>query len=347
MSDKPNRLGEYLRARRALVLPDQAGIASSGGRRVPGLRREEVAMLAGISAEYYLRLERGRDRNPSVRVLESIARVLQLGDEDVRHLLGLAAVQPRRMRPRSHAEVVPSGVVKLLSTLPHPAFVEGRYFDVLASTPLATALSPRLTVGGNQLLDMFLNPAEVALYPDWDGTTECYVASLRRSIGPDTDDPRFIELVGQLSLASARFRVLWSRHDVGKQRGSSLRFDHPQVGDLLLNRERLEVSGADGMHLVIYHAEAGSQDADKLALLHQQVARARRRQATAGEPVPDGAVGAAHARLVRYLPDGESRVLAQQRQLPGEVLASAHVSQRRIGHGTSQAAHDLFVVNPD
>jgi transcriptional regulator with XRE-family HTH domain len=267
MSDKPNHLGEYLRARRALVMPDQAGIASSGGRRVPGLRREEVAMLAGISAEYYLRLERGRDRNPSVQVLESIARVLQLGDEDVSHLLGLAAVKPRRMRPRSRAEVAPTGVVKLLSTLPHPAFVEGRYFDVLASNPLAAALSPRLTVGGNQLLDMFLNPAEVALYPDWDGTTECYVASLRRSIGPDTDDPRFIELVGQLSLASARFRALWSRHDVGQQRGTSLRFDHPQVGDLLLNRERLDVSGADGVHLVIYHAEAGSENADKLALL--------------------------------------------------------------------------------
>jgi transcriptional regulator with XRE-family HTH domain len=267
MTDMPNPLGEYLRARRGLVTPERAGIDDRGGRRVPGLRREEVAMLAGISADYYLRLERGRDRNPSVQVLESIARVLQLDDENTTYLLSLAADKPRRRRRRTRTETVPAGMLKLLSGLTQPAFVEGRYFDVLAVNRFATALSPRLAVGRNQLRDMFLDPEEIALHPDWDGTTECLISSLRHSVGTDIDDPRFIELVGELSLASPRFRAMWSRHDVGVQSGASTVFDHPQVGEMQLYRERLSISGAEGLHLVVYHPEAGSVDAEKLALL--------------------------------------------------------------------------------
>jgi transcriptional regulator with XRE-family HTH domain len=284
VTDKPNPLGEYLRARRGLVTPREAGIADHGGRRVPGLRREEVAMLAGISADYYLRLERGRDRNPSVQVLESIARVLQLDDENMTYLLSLAAEKPRRARRRVRAETVPAGIVRLLAELPQPAFVEGRYFDVLAANPMATALSPRLTVGRNQLRDMFLDPAEIALHPDWDGTTECLISSLRHAVGTDIDDPRFIELVGELSLASPRFRAMWSRHDVGAQRGASTRFDHPQVGELELYRERLGISGTDGLYLVIYHPEAGSADADKLALLGSSAATPAPGHHSAGHP---------------------------------------------------------------
>jgi transcriptional regulator with XRE-family HTH domain len=267
MTDMPNPLGEYLRARRGLVTPERAGIDDRGGRRVPGLRREEVAMLAGISADYYLRLERGRDRNPSVQVLESIARVLQLDDENTTYLLSLAADKPRRRRRRTRTETVPAGMLKLLSGLTQPAFVEGRYFDVLAVNRFATALSPRLAVGRNQLRDMFLDPEEIALHPDWDGTTECLISSLRHSVGTDIDDPRFIELVGELSLASPRFRAMWSRHDVGVQSGASTVFDHPQVGEMQLYRERLSISGAECLHLVVYHPEAGSVDAEKLALL--------------------------------------------------------------------------------
>lgn len=267
MSDRRNDLGEYLHARRGLVTPEQAGLAGGGRRRVPGLRREEVAMLAGISADYYLGLERGRDRNPSVQVLESIARVLRLGDEDLAHLLGLASDRPRRARRKPRAETVPPGIAALVASLPHPAFVEGRYFDILASNRMAVALSPRLGVGGNQLLDLFLDPSEVDLYPDWDGTTDCYVSSLRQSIGSDTDDPRFIELVGELTLASARFRTLWNRHDVSVQRGTGYLFDHPQVGRMRLNREKLDISGTAGIHLIVFHADAHSPDADALALL--------------------------------------------------------------------------------
>lgn len=234
---------------------------------MPGLRREEVAMLAGISADYYLRLERGRDRHPSVQVLESIARVLNLDDDHMAYLLALASEGQRHRRRTARNETVPPGALKLLDSLVQPAYVEGRYFDVLASNPLATALSPGLAVGGNQLRDMFLDQAAQALQPDWEDITECFIANLRQAVGNDIDDPRFIELTGTLSLASPRFRQLWARHDVRVQRGTRMRFNHPEVGEMTLNRERLGISGSEGLMLVVYHADADSVDAEKLALL--------------------------------------------------------------------------------
>jgi transcriptional regulator with XRE-family HTH domain len=262
-----NALGAYLRARRELVTPQQVGIPDIGVRRVPGLRREEVAMLAGISADYYLRLERGRDRKPSLQVLEAIARVLQLDDDHFAHLLTLVAEVPRRRKRRPRKQTPPAGALKLLDSLVQPAFIEDRYFDILAVNRMATALSPGLAVGGNQLRDLFLDPAEQALHPEWENVTECFVANLRQSVGSNVDDPRFIELTGELSLASPRFRQLWARHEVRGQRGTPLRLDHPQVGELTLNRERLTINGAEDLMLVVYHPDAGSSDADKLALL--------------------------------------------------------------------------------
>ncbi|MFF4623228.1 helix-turn-helix domain-containing protein [Nonomuraea jabiensis] len=262
-----NLLGDYVRARRELVTPEQVGIPVSGVRRVPGLRREEVAMLAGISADYYLRLEQGRDRNPSAQVLEALARVLRLDDDATAYLLRLGADKPRRRRRRARKETVPPGVAQLVATLPLPAYVEGRYFDVLAANALATALSPRLVAGANRLRDVFLDPAEQALHPDWESAAAGMVAGFRESVGTDTDDPRFIELVGELSLASPRFSRLWARHDVEACEGALKRIDHPQVGGLRLNRERLGVGGASGQTLVVYHPAPGTDDADKLALL--------------------------------------------------------------------------------
>jgi transcriptional regulator with XRE-family HTH domain len=267
MTDERHPLGGYLRARRELVTPEQAGIPVLGIRRVPGLRREEIAMLAGISADYYLRLEQGRDRHPSVAVLEALARVLQLDDDATAYLLSLGADQPRRSRRRPRKETVPSGTAKLVAMLPLPAFVEGRYLDVLAANALAAALSPRLVPGASRLRDVFLDPAEQALFPDWDAATAGLVAGFRDSVGTDTDDPRFIELVGELSLASPRFRVLWARHDVRPREGAPVRMDHPQVGELRLNREKLAIGGTAGQMLVIYHPDAGTGDAEKLALL--------------------------------------------------------------------------------
>ena len=267
MSESTNALGAFLRARRELVTPQQAGVPDVGVRRVPGLRREEVAMLAGISADYYLRLERGRDRHPSVQVLESIARVLHLDDDHFTHLLTLVAEVPRQRRRRPRKQTPPAGALKLLDSLTQPAFIEDRYFDILAANRLATALSPGLATGGNQLRGMFLDPAEQALHPDWEDVTECFIANLRQAVGTDVDDPRFIELTGELSLASPRFRQLWARHEVRGQRGTPLRLDHPQVREMTLNRERLAINGTKDLMLVVYHPDAGSSDAEKLALL--------------------------------------------------------------------------------
>ena len=267
MRETTNVLGSYLRARRELVTPQQAGIPDTGVRRVPGLRREEVAMLAGISADYYLRLERGRHRNPSTQVLDAIARVLHLDHEHVAHLHSLVTEAPRQRRPRPRRETVPSGVSELLDSLVQPAFIEGRYFDILASNALAQALNPRFAPGGNQLRDLFLDPEERALHPDWEENTVCLVSSLRQAVGNDIDDARYIELAGELALASPRFRQLWARHEVAAQHGARIRIDHPQVGELTLNRERLAVGGTDGLMLVVFHADTGSLDADKLALL--------------------------------------------------------------------------------
>ncbi|MES4902754.1 MULTISPECIES: helix-turn-helix transcriptional regulator [unclassified Streptomyces] len=269
MTDEPNLLGDYVRARRELVTPEQVGIPVVGVRRVPGLRREEVAMLAGISADYYLRLEQGRDRHPSVQVLESLARALQLDDDATAYLLrlGSGADKPRRRRRPRRKETVPAGIAKFTAALPLPAYVEGRYFDVLAANALATALSPRLTVGANRLLDAFLDPAERALYPDWESATAGMVAGFRESVGTDTDDPRFIELVGELSIASPRFSRLWARHDVVVCEGETKSIDHPQVGRLRLNRERLGIGGAAGQTLIVFHPDPGTDSAEKLALL--------------------------------------------------------------------------------
>jgi transcriptional regulator with XRE-family HTH domain len=261
-----NLLGDYLRARRELVTPADAGLPVNGVRRVPGLRREEVAMLAGISSDYYLRLEQGRDRNPSVQVLEAIARVLRLDETATGYLVGLTAPKPRRTR-RARPEVVPTEIAQLVEVIGLPAFVEGRYFDVLATNSLARALSPSVRVGENRLRSIFLDPAERALYPAWASTAPRLVAGFRNRIGADVDDPRVVRLVGELSLGSDDFRRMWARHDVKQVRSKTMVIDHPQVGELTLRLAKLAVEGTDGQILVVHHAEPGTDSADKLALL--------------------------------------------------------------------------------
>jgi transcriptional regulator with XRE-family HTH domain len=265
--NETNLLGDYLRARRELVQPEAAGLRVNGVRRVAGLRREEVAMLAGISSDYYLRLEQGRDRNPSVQVLEALARVLDLGQAGTDYLLSLATPRSRHRRRRPKRETVPAGIRQLLGVLGLPAFVEGRYFDVLAANSLALALSPNLQEGHNRLRDVFLDPAEQSLFPVWDQATAQLVAGFRESVGTDTDDPRFVQLVGELSLSSERFRQLWARHDVQSRRGRPVLIRHPQVGELTLHREKLSIGGAEGQMLAVYHAQPGTSSAEKLGLL--------------------------------------------------------------------------------
>jgi transcriptional regulator with XRE-family HTH domain len=267
MTEGSNPLGSFLRARRERVTPHDAGIPTTGVRRTPGLRREEVAMLAGVSVDYYLRLERGRDRKPSMQVLESLARVLRLDEAHTAHLVSLVAETPRRAPRRPRLEVVPRSMRALIDGMLQPAFIEGRYFDVLAANPLARALSPFYAEGANQVRDLFLDAEVQAQHPEWADVAECFIANLRQTIGNDLDDPRFIELVGELSVVDPFFRELWARHEVRAQEGTPVLIQHPEVGDLRLNRERLAVGGADGLMLVVFHADAGSDSAEKLSLL--------------------------------------------------------------------------------
>jgi transcriptional regulator with XRE-family HTH domain len=284
---RSNALGEYLRARRELVDPADAGLRIVGVRRTPGLRREEVATLAGISADYYLRLEQGRDRNPSPQVLGALAPVLGLDATATEYLLSLSAARPAaRRRPRR--EVVPTGIRQLLDALGLPAFVENRAFDVLAANRLATALSPSIRPGANRLRAVFLDPAEQDLHPDWEQATSGMVATFRASLGSDADDPRIAQLVGELCLASERFRQLWARHDVKPLAGAPARIRHPQAGMLELHREKLAIGDSGGQLLVIYHAEPGSDTARSLALLGSLAATAEAPAAARQDSIPAG-----------------------------------------------------------
>ncbi|MET8975293.1 helix-turn-helix transcriptional regulator [Streptomyces sp. NPDC004539] len=259
-----NALGEFLRARRALVRPEDVGLPGGGLRRVPGLRREEVALLAGISADYYLRLEQGRDRNPSAQVLEALARVLRLDANTTAYLLGLT--RPRARTGRPAAERVPDSLRQLLGTWDrHPAYVQNRLTDVLAANPMAVALSPKYRPGGNLLRSLFLSPADRENHHDWELITEEAVAVLRART--DADDPRLHALVEELSRGSDRFRTLWARHQVRRQMEHAIRMRHPQIGELELYKHKLSVDGYDSLSLVVFHAAPGSRSAELLDIL--------------------------------------------------------------------------------
>jgi transcriptional regulator with XRE-family HTH domain len=262
-------LGEYLRARRELVTPAEAGIPGSGRRRVPGLKRAEVAMLAGISAEYYTRLEQGHDRHPSPQVLAALAQALRLDEPSTAHLFGLAGAAPRaRRRPRPPERVSPT-VARMLSALPlHPAYVQGRWMDVLAANQLMTALSPMYRVGSNLLRAAFLDRAVEELFTDPEDRLRNAVSGLRAVTGADASDPQLAELVGELSLKSADFRRLWSRHDVLPLAGRGVhRLHHPIAGDLVLSYDKFLLAGADRQMLVVYQAEPGSRSEEALTFL--------------------------------------------------------------------------------
>jgi transcriptional regulator with XRE-family HTH domain len=263
-----NALGRYLRVRRELVQPGTVGVADQGNRRVPGLRREEVAFLAGVSSDYYVRLEQGRDRNPSEQVLISVARALQLDEDATAYLLRLAQPPgPRRKRPRK-PEKVSDGIRTLIGTWPlTPAYVHSKYMDVLAANSLAIGLSPFNAPGHNAILAAFLEPEMRELHQNWDAMTARVVPYMRSVVGADIDDLRLVEIIGELSLRSERFRTLWARQDVKyKTTGNSL-FNHPQVGPLELHYEKLLVPGTDMQTLITYHAQPGSDSEQRLRLL--------------------------------------------------------------------------------
>ena len=227
-------------------------------------------MLAGISPDYYTRVEQGRDRNPSVQVLDAIARVLQLDDEATAYLRELGRTDLRIAAvPEGGNEVVPRGLTSLLRQMPFPAFVQDRVMTVVAANDLAAALSPHFRVGVNLVRAVFLDPAERALHADWDRATEEAVSGLRALAGARLDDPALTDLVRELCAASERFAGLWARQDVRAKVGGTSEWVHPEVGAMTLNFEKLAVNGSDGHLLVVYHAEPGSASHVALGRLAQ------------------------------------------------------------------------------
>ncbi len=264
-----NVIGEYLRVRRGLVRPEDVELPSpTVRRRVSGLRREEVAVLAGISTEYYIRLEQGRDRRPSDEVIDALGRALQLDDDAIGYLHRLAVLSQRPPGEGTRAETVPDGILQLIASWNQtPAHVQGRYMDILAANPLATGLYPYCVQGANMVRAAFLDPRVRQMQPDWEQDTETAVLALRALAGPDIDDARVNELVSELSVNCERFRELWARHDARPRRSGTRRLQHPQVGRLELRYERLLIPDTDRQSLTIYHAAPGSYTAQALALL--------------------------------------------------------------------------------
>lgn len=266
--DTVEGLGRFLRSRRELLSPAAVGLPSTGRRRVPGLRRDEVAALAGVSASYYMRLEQGRELNPSQRVLEAVARVLQLSDEDQRHLFRTAQPTTRRMRPPIRVERVSIPLRQLIESWTRtPAFIIGHAQDILAANDLAQALYSDFAQRDNVLRMLFLDPAAKAFYRSPQRAKHRAVADLQQTAAETPDDPRILELVGELSVRSSEFRSLWAQEYSRVPPYEIKQMHHSAVGDLELRHEALNIRSAPGQQLIILQAEPGSPSADALALL--------------------------------------------------------------------------------
>lgn len=259
-------LGAFLRWHRQRLTPQDVGLSAHGRRRVPGLRREEVALLAGISMEYYVRLEQGRERNPSVAVVDALAEALHLDADQVTHLHDLARPKSRRVEMVRHTEV-PHGAVALTNSLNMPAVLLNRYMDVLGANRPARALFHNMSPGTNRLRAAFLDPREREFWRDWDQAVANSVAQLRSDIGGDVESSPAHTLITDLRHNCEDFEYFWSRQDVQQQAISPVRVRHPDVGDLELHREKLIVAGTDGIVMFIYYADPDSQSAEKLAAL--------------------------------------------------------------------------------
>jgi transcriptional regulator with XRE-family HTH domain len=266
-------LGEYLQARRALIRPEHVGLPSFGVRRVPGLRREELAMLAGISPNYYVRLEQGQDLRPSRQVIDALARALQLDDDATAFFHALSQPTPART-PADQPERAPASIKQLINAWRNtPAFVHNRHLDVLAANPLSLVLCPAFSPGANCVSAVFLDPKMQSFYEDWENVAHSTVARLRGLIGRDVDDPRLSSLVAELSERSPDFSRLWARQDIRLTPPGPQIFNHEIVGPIELKPERLAIVGTNGQMLIVRHAEPESPSEHALEHLASIAAR--------------------------------------------------------------------------
>ena len=304
--DRKDDIREFLVSRRAKISPEQAGIPRYGElRRVPGLRREEVAQLAGVSTDYYTRLERGSLRGVSDAVLDAVASALQLDDAERAHLMDLArtANAPSRRAPyRPMQQRVRPGVLRLLDGMTAVvALVQNGRSDVLAANLLGRALyaevfnsavTPRPENPGrlpNQARYLFLDPGAADFYPDWRSIAATTVAMLRSESGRNPHDRALNELVGELTTRSGLFAALWAGHDVRIHTTGTKRFHHPVAGDLALQYETLQLPGDEGQTLFTFTAEPGSASENALAFLASWAATPPE-PTTAGEPASESTI---------------------------------------------------------
>lgn len=265
--DRRNELGDFLKARRALVSPVQAGLPQDEPRRVLGLRRQEVAALAGVSADYYSRLEQGRERHPSDQVLRAISRALQLDTHAAEHLAGLA-------RPSGAAPAVgdqreaSEGTMRIVNNVVHaPALVISPALDILAMNAHAQALYGDFSRADNLAYMVFLDPVASQFYAEWDDIARDTARNLRAMSVSFRDDPRVAEVVGELTIQSDVFTFVWMQHDVRPRTSGTKRFRHSQIGEISLQYDTFAVGGAPGQQLLICSGDPGSADADGLELL--------------------------------------------------------------------------------
>ncbi|SDS82079.1 helix-turn-helix transcriptional regulator [Actinoplanes derwentensis] len=266
-------LGDFLRARRNRLRPRDVGLEPGGRRKVAGLRREELAMLAGLSTDYYQRMEQGREVRPSDDVLDSLASALALDEEERRHLFTLAraARKPVPATAGRTPERVPSSTSRMLRALHTPAVVLSRHLDVLDWNPMAEALLGSPADYPPDRLNMLLLMFEDTLTgdrgcPDWERQALEYIGMMRTAVATDPTHPRATAIVGELSIRSAEFRRLWARHDVRESVSGTKTFRVPGVGDILLDWDTYPLPGNPGPVMLVYTAPSGP-DADRLQLL--------------------------------------------------------------------------------
>ncbi|MBA2810706.1 helix-turn-helix domain-containing protein [Streptomyces sp. KM273126] len=274
--DTAHDIREFLASRRAKITPQQAGLPAFGGnRRVPGLRREEVALLAGVSIDYYVRLERGHLAGASDEVLDAVASALQLDDAERAHLYDLAAAQRTRpaRRTRKARGTVPASIQRVLDSMTHsPAFVRNGRLDVLAVNRLCRALyaplfAPDVPRPVNIARFQFLNPAGRDFFPDWEASLDTTVSLLRTEAGRAPHDTDLTGLIGELVTRSDEFRTAWAKHNVRLHLTGSKSFRHPEVGDITLDFDAMALPAHPGLTLTAYSAEPGTPAHDALQLL--------------------------------------------------------------------------------